>query len=415
MRIVRWGAAAAAAVATCVPAVAEAATPSTQGTMPTPGATAQQTVKSKTATVTPSAPSTPAPAPVSSPANAPAPSTQPTSSSQVKSQDTTVTNPAPPGSAEAYALRVGSVAAISHTKASASGSGTSSTANALELGGNPPASQFGGTQTGFGESKGALIDTGTTPLGRLAVAPWDANNGTNSAEGLADLVLLDLGTQGTQQSASLRVLQSDSKANYTPTSSTGSASSDGAILNLGGPSGLNVDVLHSESSSSGAGSSYLLSVNGNQIGTSQQTNGKCAITIPGLLTVDCLTSTGGTATNGVIPSGGAVGTLDLGNGGLTGALIQSNSASTAAPASVNPPTVSSGSGGAPETGPSSSAPAANAAEAAPSTAASHAASSLPFTGANIGILLGSALGLAGAGFGLVAAARRRRPALAARA
>ena len=329
-----------------------------------------------------------------------------------------MTQPAPSGSASAYAVQVGSIAALSHTAASASGSGESATANPLELGGNPPASQFGGTQTGAGSTSGSLFDTGTTPLGRLALTPWTASATSgpsgNSASGLADIVLLDLGDQGTQQSASLRVLQSQSNAAWNGQSSTGSSSSDGAILDVGGPGGLAVDVLHSESSSSGAGSSYLLSINGNQIGSSSQANGQCSLSLPSLLSLNCLTASGGTATSSaggtVLTSTGGVLAAAVGptGSGLTAGLIQSASTSAQAPASspAVTPAVSSPASGAPAAAPSAIAPAASAPAAAAPTAASSAASSLPFTGANIGLLLAAALALAAAGAGLVAAARR---------
>jgi hypothetical protein len=373
MRIVRWGAAAVAAAATCVPAVAEAATPSSSTAVPTSGTTARQTAASSTATT-----------------------------------------PAPAGTAEAYAIKIGSIAAVSHTRASASGSGSSATADPLELGGNPPSPHFGGTQNGDGTSTGSLLDTGTTPLGRLAVTPWSASvsggSSGSSASALSDVLLLDLGTQGTQQSASLRVLQSQSNATWTPQQSTGSSSSDGAILDVGGPNGLLVDVLHSQSSSTGAGSSYLLSINGNQIGSSSQANGQCALTVPSLLSLECLTASGGVGSNAAggttLTSTGEVLTATLGPAGspLTADLVRSTSTSAKAPAAspAVTPSVSAASHVA------SVPAAAPAAAPAASAAAVHSApSTLPFTGANVGLLIAAGLSLAGAGMGLVAAARRR--------
>lgn len=425
MRMARWGAAAAAALTTCVPFVAEAATsPSTQtatsstgsATTPTtaPGsATPAGTASSKvqTAVTGATAPKTaPAPQPTSSKP------TQPTA--QQSTQQSTVTQPAPPGSSEAYAAQVGDVAAISHTKASASSSGESATADPLELGGNPPAAAFGGTESGNsdGSNSGALLDTGKQPFGRLALTPWSTTNSHsasgNSASGLADIVWLDLGDPSTQQSASLRVLQSESNAQWTPDASTGNASADGAILDLGGPNGLAVDVLHSETSSSGAGSSYLLSINGNQIGTSGQAGGKCSVTLPGVLSLDCLTASGGTGTTGVLSSAAGVASATVGpaTSGLTAALIQSKGTSAKAPAAVTPAATSPASG-APATAPAAAAPAASApAAAAPASAAPAASSRLPFTGANVGFLVGAALLLGGAGAGIVLVSRRPRAA-----
>lgn len=407
MRTARWGAAAAAALTICVPAVAEAATPSSTGTAPTPGTSARQAITSAAGALQPTATSAP------STSTAPA-----TSSQQVKSQDTTVTQPAPAGSADAYAAKVGDIAAVSHTSASASGSGGSATADPLELGGsNPPSSQFGGTQSGDGTKSGSLFDTQSTPLGRLALTPWTASASSsgsgNSASGLADIVLLDLGDPSSQQSASLRVLQSRSDATWNSQESTGSSSSDGAILDVGGPSGLAVDVLHSETSSSGAGSSYLLSVTGNQIGSSSQANGQCSLTLPSVLALECLTASGGTGANGVLTSTAGVVSAAVGptGSGLTAGLIQAASTSGKAPAAAPAvtPAVSSPAASSPAAAPAASAPAAS----APAAAAPAASSSLPFTGANIGLLVAAALALASAGAALVAASRRYRPAVVA--
>lgn len=403
MRIVRWGAAAAAALTACVPAVAEAATPSTSAPAATPSNPVPQAVSS----VTGSMGQAPQPASTSAPKS---------SSDQVKSQDTTVTQPAPAGTADAYAAKVGGVAAVSHTSTSVSGSSGSATADPLELGGStPPSSHFGGTQTGSGHTSGSLFDTGTTPAGRLAVTPWSASvqssGSGGSANALADIVLLDLGNPGSQQSASLRVLQSQSSSSWTSQASSGDSSSDGAILDLGGPSGLAVDVLHSQASSSGAGSSYLLSVNGNQIGSSSQANGQCSLTLPSLLSLECLTASGGTSTNSagdtIVNSGGGVLAAAIGpsGSGLTAGLVQAASTSGKAPASA--PAVTPAVSSPASSQPAAVAPPAAAPAQAPAAVTPAASSSLPFTGANIGLLLSAAAAMAGAGAGLVIVARRR--------
>ncbi len=415
MRIVRWGAAAAAALTACVPLVAEAATPSAMSTAPQPSADAGSAVGSASATAKKVAAP---PAPASSTPSAPAASAPSKSSSGVRSQSTTVTNPAPAGSAEAYAVQVGNVVALSHTSAYASGSGVSSTADPLELGGKPPAGNFGGTQNGPGSSSGALFDTNTTPLGRLALMPWTASNTGNTASGLADVVLVDLAPSGNQV-ASLRVLQSESNATWTPGQSTGSSSSDGAIVNVGGSSGLTLDVLHSQSSSTGPGSSYLLSVNGTPIGSSSQANGQCTLTIPSLLSLNCLTSSGGVGTtaNGgtTLTSAGGVASATLGSAGtgLSAALIQSSSTSAKAPATLSPVTGTATAAPVPAVSSpaSSAAPAAAAPPAAVVQPAAAAESgSLAFTGADIVSLLAAALALIGAGAGAVIFVRRPRAA-----
>lgn len=338
----------------------------------------------------------------------------------VRSQGTstsTVIVPAPRGEAEAYAAKVGSILALSHTKATAGGSGESSTANPLELLG---VAALGGTQNGSGSNSGSLLDTGTTPLGRLALAPWSVHNGSspsgNTAAGLADIVLLDLGDPTTPASVTLRVLHSSSSAQWTPAASSASGSTDGAILDVGGPSGLVVDVLHSQTNSSGVGSSYLLSINGNEIGTSGQTNGACALTIPAILSLDCLTATGGT---GILGLGGTTGqtsgagvlstTLGGTTTGLTAALLQSNSSSGRAPSGTGTGT---GTGTGRQTGGNgtgttvgSSTGKTPAAAAAKPIASGH----LAFTGAEIADAL--AVGGSAVAFGLVlvgTSKRRRR-------
>src|SRR4051794_11045214 len=73
----------------------------------------------------------------------------------------TVTTPAPPSSASATAAKVDDVVAVGHTDATAGPADSTpdgtSTGDAVELGGSPPAPQFGGTQTGDGDSHGALF------------------------------------------------------------------------------------------------------------------------------------------------------------------------------------------------------------------------------------------------------------------
>lgn len=315
---------------------------------------------------------------------------------------TTVTVPAPASTADAYAAKVDGLLAISHTHATASGSGTSSTADPLELGGpTPPAPQFGGTQNGPGSNSGALLDTAPyAPANqfRLALTPWTVSNTQNTASAVSDIVLLDLGDQTTAQSASVRVLQSTSNATWSPASSSADASSDGAIVKAGGPSGLNIDLLHAETNSSGTGHSYLLSINGNEIGSSDQVNGKCTLTVPGLLALDCLTATGGVANNVVSQAAGVVNvTLGGSPAGLHIGLIQSTS-SAGTPAT---PAVSSGSSGQQNGGGNGSA-------GSGSQAANAGTGSLAFTGSNAFELLLAALLLGLSGAALVLATRRFR-------
>jgi len=385
LRIGRWSAVVGAALLMGIPAAAEASTGTTSTQTTTP--TAQ----------TPTAPNTSTAQPTTTKTS----STQ-TSTTRTASSTSTQATPAPGGTAEAYALNLANILAISHTKASASGSGTSSTADPLELGGSVPSTQFGGTQNGNGNSKGALLDTGPSSQFRLALTPWSATNSQSSsgstASAVSDIVLLDLGDPSTSQSASLRVLQSKSDASWTPAASSGSSSADGAILNAGGPSGLTIDLLHSESSSSGAGSSYLVSINGTPIGSSSQVNGQCALTIPSLLSLSCVTSSGGVAGTVTSSAGEVLSATVLPNTPATQQLdvVKSTTVTNSAP------TVSSGSGNGALTSPTTAPPAGNTGQAAPASSGA-----LAFTGLDIGGLVALALALGLGGVGLVWWSRRK--------
>lgn len=330
----------------------------------------------------------------------------------------TVIIPAPPSSAEAYAANILNAIAISHTKATAGSGATSGTANVLELGGNPPSSAFGGTQKGPGNSNGVLFDSTQlmipTSALHLQVAPWSVTNtqagdgSSSNSSSIADLLVLTLGdTQANpSQSATVKVLQSTSNANWTAGQSTSNATSDGAFVNLGGSGGLTIDLLHSDTSSTTPGTSYLISINGNQIPPAGSVGSSCALTIPGLLSLSCLTATGGlagsltTGTSGVLNS-----TLLPGTGNLPLNLINSNAASGAG-GSINLPGIGSGSGG--QTGNTG----AGVHRAATASAAVHSGRhALPFTGLDLPVLLGIAVLLLTGGIGLVWWVRKPRTAM----
>ena len=307
--------------------------------------------------------------------------------------------------------------AISHTKASAGSGATSGTANVLELGGNPPASAFGGTQKGPGTSSGNLFDSTQlmipTSALHLQLAPWSVTNtqagdgSSSSSSAIADLLVLTLGdTQANpSQSATVKVLQSTSNANWTAGQSTSNATSDGAFVNLGGSGGLTIDLLHSDTSSTTPGSSYLISINGNTIGSSGQANGQCALTIPGLLSLSCLTATGGLAgalTTGT--SGDLTGTVLPGTGNLP-LLVSNSNAASGNGGSINLPVIGSG-GQTANTG--------AAVHHATARAAVHAGRhALPFTGLDAPMLLGIAVLLLTGGLGLVWLVRKPRTATVA--
>lgn len=325
--------------------------------------------------------------------------TQPRSSARTASSPraadatSTATTPAPPAHADAAALLIGGLLGIGHTSADAGPTSSAATANAIELGGNPliPGTT-GGTQSGNGTSKGALLDTGATPLGQLMLAPWQASssssNGTSSADAdaaLARLYVVD------PKTLDVSVLQSTSHARYDGSGSSGSASSDGAVVNLG-DGALTVDLLHAESASGSTGSSYLLGINGNDIGTSQQANGGCVLTLPQVLSLSCLTASGGPAAT---TASSAVGALTVGTGQVTGEVVGTKSAGAHAPAATNA-----------NSGPRSGQR--NDQTRVQGEKLRHtSASSLPFTGAELTSLFGVAAVVLAGGAWLQQIARRR--------
>ena len=222
---------------------------------------------------------------------------------------------------------------------------------------------------------------------------------------MAQILYLSLGDPSTSQSLNLSVLQSKSDASWTSAQSSGSSSSDGAILNAGGGAsngGLTVDLLHADASSSGSQSSYLVSINGNEIGSNSQVNGQCVINIPSLLSLSCVTASGGVA--GTVSSSAAEvlhatalpGTPGELNGDAFQANVQANSGAAPAVAASN-----GGQTGSPASGAGNGA----------STAAPAASQALAFTGADIAGLIGLALALGLGGVGLVWWSRRSRMSL----
>jgi hypothetical protein len=310
---------------------------------------------------------------------------------------------APPGSAEAVAVQVPGVISVSHTQATAGSGDASATANVLELGGAVPDSHLGGSQQGEGTNTGNIVDTGATPLGQVQVAPWEAtaHNGADqrSATGKAAVARVSVIDAST---AHLDVLQSQSTATHTSTKSTGASSSDGAVLTLG--DALRIVLLHSEANSEGTGSSYLLGINDTTIGTSDQANGACAINADPLLTLLCLTASGG---NGLAAA--SVADLGIGGGALTGTAFGAKASSAAAPAA--PATPATPDAPAPAETPSDQSAAPSASLSPEAALGSTSARSLPRTGGDVGreVAAGFALLALGAAVSLLGRARRVLP------
>jgi len=292
---------------------------------------------------------------------------------------------APPGSASGSVLTVGSpsspIVAVSSTSANASSNHDGSSATVLNVAGMPIST--GSSADGSSPESGSLLGTGSSAPADVEVAPYSASSstptaGSSSSEGKASVATVTLG------SVALGVGQSDSKASYTTapdgsTSSQGSTTTDGVILNA---PGLYVDLLHADANSNGKGSSYLVGINGTQIPPSSALQGVCNnLNIPSLLALNCVSATGGVGNlfedvaQAQVPSGtGGLPVTAFGAGGIGGGV---GTASTGAAVS--------GSG--------NSAPAPlGSAPAGPGTASSGTGSgNLPFTGAPIALwVLGSA-------------------------
>jgi hypothetical protein len=204
--------------------------------------------------------------------------------------------PAPPGNASAVAAQVGSLLDVSKTGATADSGTASSSASVVRLGGEPLLG-LGGSQVGDGQAAGALLDTGTSLPARVAVAPWQASaDGTHtstrhshSSAAAARAAVPDIAEAG--------VLTSESEASHTDDKSTAKAASDGLFVGL--LDAVRLVLLHSEGSTEGRGHSYLVGLNGTEIGTDEQLGASplCGLDLS-VASLSCLTSSGGNgATN----------------------------------------------------------------------------------------------------------------------
>ena len=222
----------------------------------------------------------------------------------------TTGTPAPKGTASSTVVKVGQILTISETEVEAGPDSGSARAGVIYINGQTVLGT-GGSQEGEGRKEGALLDTGDTPLGRLQVAPWEAEVTQSSTERTArgraaalDLYVID------EDTVSVVVLESQSRASHTNGRSNGSASSDGAKVRVAGGL-IDVTVLHAETSSENGSSTYLVKVNGTEIGTDEQLGSVCNLAVPNVATVGCLKAGGGTGADGTTTGNAAVGTADL--------------------------------------------------------------------------------------------------------
>jgi hypothetical protein len=190
------------------------------------------------------------------------------------------------------AAQVGSLVDVSKTGASADSGTASSDASVISIT-EHPLFGLGGTQDGDGQTAGALLDTQASLPARVQVAPWEASaSGTHTSTQQADSSAA-VARADVPDVAHAGVLTSHSEAKYTTAASSGTAVTE--ALRLGVLDAIDLVLLHSEVASNGRGHSYLVGVNGTEIGTDEQLGASplCALDAGGLLSLSCLTASGG--------------------------------------------------------------------------------------------------------------------------
>lgn len=225
-------------------------------------------------------------------------------------QEPTGGTAAPNGTASSTVVKVGEIVTISETEAEAGPETGRARAGVIYLNGQPVLGT-GGEQEGAGRKEDALFDTGETPLGRLQLAPWEVEVTEGDSERTArgrsaalDLYVVD------EDTVSVVLLESRSEARHSDGRSSGSSSSDGARLRIGGDL-VDVTILHSEASSENGSKSYVLKVNGTEIGNDEQLGQICNLEIPNVVIVGCLQTGGGTGTDGTTTGNATVLTGDV--------------------------------------------------------------------------------------------------------
>jgi hypothetical protein len=273
-----------------------------------------------------------------------------------KATTTTVIVPAPAGAAEANAVQVNPLdTCLSCTRAVA-GSGTARAgATAIRLLGQDISAGEGGNNSG------ALLALPANPLLGLAVADWEtatSAGATSASHARTAAVDLAVGpTGGGGGAITVAVLESTSDAAYQGLSSHGDGANNGARVDIGNGA-LVIILLHSDASSSNAGSAYVVGVNGTQLVSADQVGQSgIPITIPGvvgvvLLQVGASGGTGnaavGTVNNLLGTTGQAAGVLTTAATGLSG--VQAGPAATSPGTTAGAASVSPSGLGAPATG-----------------------------------------------------------------
>jgi hypothetical protein len=202
---------------------------------------------------------------------------------------------APPGSAHATAARVSDLVSVSDSQASAGDANSNAQAAVISLN-KKPVLGTGAAQGSEGQNEGNFADTGESSLPvRAQVAPWKAQaKGKKDSARRSSRASAALAEVEVKDTAKAGVLTSDATAEHTDTKSTGKSISNAADLSIGD---IRLVLLHSEVDETAKGHSYLLGLNGTEIGTDEQFK-NCALDASGVLSLSCLTVSGGVA-NGV--------------------------------------------------------------------------------------------------------------------
>ena len=200
------------------------------------------------------------------------------------------TTPAPDGSAEGATVRIKDVLGVSESSARAGGADAESSASVLRVGKEPLADALTAKAKGNAKQSNSLVDlkdSDEPKYGRLRIGAADAESSVSeerraasAAAAVARLFIVPLGLE-------VHLLESASQAEHTQMKSSGSAFSNGGRVVLGEHT---AEVLHSEVSSSGEGSTYLIGLDGTKIG---ETSESCTLTVPNLAGISCLSVAGG--------------------------------------------------------------------------------------------------------------------------
>lgn len=286
------------------------------------------------------------------------------------------------------------VLAVSPSSASAGADGTSASAYTVQVAGTnvtPGGSSQNGSQPAGGSGP-------STPAGspvEAAVTPYSASSSSGTADAHSALAHAAVGGSS---GVNADVVRSDSSATYNSSRSTGRSSTDGAVVNAGGPGGLTVDLLHSQTDSTSGAGAYVASINGHEIGSSQDVGQICSSLSNSLLRLACVVASGGEAFVGNAavpggPSGGSGGSglsfllLDaFGAGAGTGTAspaVATSAVGTATPADTSAATPPGAAGSTSTTATTLGLPVVQAGPAMEVPPASGNGGHLPFTGAPI--------------------------------